>query len=733
MEIIEQDLLNKNVSNNSETLKAFPGELYVKNVHKSFGVTKALADVSFTGYFGEIHAIIGGNGCGKSTLAKVLAGVLPIDSGKVSINGAHPSTPRESHDLGVAMVFQEVLVSDEASIVDNLFIGVDGFFSKNLSEKEKQNKTRELMSELADEDIDPLMPAGNLPLSTKAWITIARSLLREPNVLILDESTAALDFDSTERLFDKMRELRDKGSAVIIVSHRIAELVRISDRCTVMRDGIDVGVLEKEEVTEKNLLRLMTGKEQKTDKTKEDAHQTKYSQVSLKAINMQVWPDSERSDFKLRKGEIVGITGLDGHGQDDFVRILAGVANAYDGFTEVDIDHSHKYYIIKNLEDAIKHDIEFVSGDRKREGILPNLSIVENLGISMYHKFSKIPGVRFIDWGAINDVVDWEVERLAIKTGPKDNLITSLSGGNQQKVMLGRAFATQPKTLVLLDPARGIDLQTKLDLYKQLREFADEGNSVIYMSSELEEFIGFCSRVVVFRNGSIFETFTDAQINADGILESMFGHRQNATPEKKSTNQYSDKKQDSNKLNNEAKKNQPDNKLEHEVKKYNVSKYFEKKTEKINPASVTKKDFSATDEEQFNNILSSTKKNNKRKNYEKKKQIDPTPELNEYSENDSKKFADLIASGEQLIKNKGNMSYRNKKNNEGYSDTDEKLFNKYSSLTQDQTSEQDSNEINTKEKKKEHSLNQGNNASGSKTFEYNEKDVALFDKLMSKK
>ena len=733
MEIIEQDLLNKNVSNNSETLKAFPGELYVKNVHKSFGVTKALADVSFTGYFGEIHAIIGGNGCGKSTLAKVLAGVLPIDSGKVSINGAHPSTPRESHDLGVAMVFQEVLVSDEASIVDNLFIGVDGFFSKNLSEKEKQNKTRELMSELADEDIDPLMPAGNLPLSTKAWITIARSLLREPNVLILDESTAALDFDSTERLFDKMRELRDKGSAVIIVSHRIAELVRISDRCTVMRDGIDVGVLEKEEVTEKNLLRLMTGKEQKIDKTKEQAHQTKYSQVSLKAINMQVWPDSERSDFKLRKGEIVGITGLDGHGQDDFVRILAGVANAYDGFTEVDIDHGQKYYTIKNLEDAIKHDIEFVSGDRKREGILPNLSIVENLGISMYHKFSKIPGVRFIDWGAINDVVDWEVERLAIKTGPKDNLITSLSGGNQQKVMLGRAFATQPKTLVLLDPARGIDLQTKLDLYKQLREFADEGNSVIYMSSELEEFIGFCSRVVVFRNGSIFETFTDAQINADGILESMFGHRQNATPEKKSTNQYSDKKQDSNKLNNEAKKNQPDNKLEHEVKKYNVSKYFEKKTEKINPASVTKKDFSATDEEQFNNILSSTKKNNKRKNYEKKKQIDPTPELNEYSENDSKKFADLIASGEQLIKNKGNMSYRNKKNNEGYSDTDEKLFNKYSSLTQDQTSEQDSNEINTKEKKKEHSLNQGNNASGSKTFEYNEKDVALFDKLMSKK
>ena len=484
MEIKEQNLIKDNASDDSGALKTFPGELYVKNVHKSFGVTKALANVSFTGYFGEIHAIIGGNGCGKSTLAKVLAGVLPIDSGKVSIKGAHPSTPKESRNLGVAMVFQEVLV--------------------------------------ADEEIDPLMPAGNLPLSIKAWITIARGLLREPDVLILDESTAALDFDSTERLFDKMRELRDKGSAVIIVSHRIAELVRISDRCTVMRDGIDVGVLQKEEVTEKNLLSLMTGKEQKSDRTTDAAHQSKYSQVSLKTTNMQVWSDSEKSNFELRKGEIVGVTGLDGHGQDDFVRILAGVTNAFDGFTEVNINHGHKFYPIRSLEEAMQHDIEFVSGDRKREGILPNLSIVENLGISMYHKFSKIPGVRLIDWGAINDVVDWEVERLAIKTGPRENLITSLSGGNQQKVMLGRAFATQPKILILLDPARGIDLNTKLDLYKQLREFADDGNSVVYMSSELEEFIGFCSRVVVFREGSIFETFIDEQINADGMLESMF-------------------------------------------------------------------------------------------------------------------------------------------------------------------------------------------------------------------
>ena len=732
MEIKEQNLLRDNDSANSENLKAFPGELYVKNVHKSFGVTKALADVSFTGYFGEIHAIIGGNGCGKSTLAKVLAGVLPIDSGKVSIKGAHPSTPKESRNLGVAMVFQEVLVADEASVVDNLFIGVDGFITKNLSDKEKQDKARELLSELADEEIDPLMPAGNLPLSIKAWITIARGLLREPDVLILDESTAALDFDSTERLFEKMRELRDKGSAVIIVSHRIAELVRISDRCTVMRDGIDVGVLEKEEVTEKNLLRLMTGKEQKADRSVDAAHQTKYSQISLKTKNLQVWPDSNKSDFELRKGEIVGVTGLDGHGHDDFVRILAGVDNAFDGFTEVNINNENKYFSIKGLDDAIKHDIEFVSGDRKREGILPNLSITENLGISMYHKFSKIPGVRFIDWGAINDVVDWEVERLAIKTGPRENLITSLSGGNQQKVMLGRAFATQPKILILLDPARGIDLHTKLDLYKQLREFADDGNSVIYMSSELEEFIGFCSRVVVFREGSIFETFINEQINADGILESMFGHRQNPSFEKELNSQSTEKNNDQTKLKNLTNKKQSDNKLETEVKKHNISNYFNKKTEKISPVIATKTGFSAKDEEQFNNILNSTKKNSYKEKFDQKQKNDQYQEKYDYSENDSKKFEELIASGEQLIRKKGKSSYRNNKNKETYSISDEELFNKHLSLNQDNSLTQNLDKKAAKINK-EQLLNREHNSSESKTFEYNEKDVAQFEKLMSKK
>lgn len=723
-----QSTLENNVSDSPEILTKFPGELHVKNVSKSFGVTKALDDVSFTGYFGEIHAIIGGNGCGKSTLAKVLAGVLPIDSGKVSINGHHPSTPKESRNLGVSMVFQEVLVADEASIVDNLFIGIDGFFSKTMSDKEKQEKARTLLSELADEDIDPLMPAANLPLSTKAWITIARGLLSEPDLLILDESSAALDFDSTERLFNKMRELRNKGTAIIIVTHRIAELVRISDRCTVMRDGKDVGVLEKSEITEKNLLQLMTGKDQSKDSVKQEAHKTSHSQAALRINKMRVWPTSEESNFELLKGEIVGITGLDGHGQDDFVRILAGISTADTGVPQVSINHGDDFSSINTLEDAKKHGIAFVSGDRKKEGILPNLSIVENLAISMYDKNTNIPGVRLIEWGAINDIYDWEVERLAIKAGAKENLITSLSGGNQQKVMLGRVFATHPKTLVLLDPARGIDLQTKRDLYKQLREFADEGNSVIYMSSELEEFIGFCSRVIVFRNGSIFETFLDQQINADGILESMFGHIQN---ENLNNNQNFIVDEEESKIDKHLvdSKHTENKKLENDVSKYNVSKYFKNEIKAVDSVKPKNQDFSSADEEHFNSIINSSesKKNNGKK-FEKKT-VDELADSFEYSQDDSNQFDKLM----EFNKSSNRRFNSSKiKKTDTYSDSDEKLFNKSISQSEENETKRESINADGSHKKKANPNNLDSKSNKSNTQEYSKDDIQKFEKLNTK-
>ena len=495
----------------------------VLGVRKIYGVTRALDGCSFSARRGEIHAIVGGNGCGKSTLAKVMSGVALPDAGQFSILGHTPRTPLEARRAGIATVYQEVLVADACSVADNLFVGSDRLFTKSRPTTEKLATARALMQELTGLDIDPEMDTGGLPLSIKQWITIGRALLMNPEVLILDESSAALDLDSTERLFAKMRELRDQGATVIIVTHRIAELIRISDRATVMRDGRDVGVLEKAEITEKNLLGLMTGDRDLSHGDEADAaQQTASEEVVMRANGLRIWPEADRIHFDLRRGEIVGVAGLDGQGQNELVRALAGVAPALEGLPRVRTE-AGDLVEISGLEAAETCRIAYVSGDRRHEGIFPNLNIFENLLIPLYRKHIENGRLGIIMWADLSAIFDWFVERLSIKVGEKTNKITSLSGGNQQKVLLGRAFAQQPHILVLNDPARGIDVETKRELYNHLRDFASQGHSVVFLSSELEEFIGLCNRVIVIRHGGVFDTFTADEIDPDRILEAMFG------------------------------------------------------------------------------------------------------------------------------------------------------------------------------------------------------------------
>ena len=534
---MNEEQIQDSASNEEKALSSpkAGGDIYVQDAEKSFGVTKALNGVNFKANFGEIHAIVGGNGCGKSTLAKVISGVLPLDKGKVSIMGHSPNSPIEAQKVGISTVFQEVMIAEEATVYENLFIGYDTFFGKRLNHREKVEKAASIMLELAGEFVDPYTLASQLSLGMKAWITIGRAFLRNPKVLILDESSAALDFDSTERLFAKMRSLRDQGAAIFIVTHRIAELVRISDRATVMRDGKDVGVLAGDEITEKNLLRLMTGdkKFSTASENKSSPPLSKTNEIVLSSKNLKVWETGSEINFDLPKGEILGVTGLDGQGQDNFVKALSGIDQPLGGDVIVKQSDEEReltkkeHKKIGSLLDAKKSGIAYVSGDRKKEGIFPNMSIYENMVIPLYKgKQAKTSGgfLGFIKWIELNGIFDWEVERLSIKTGPKNNLITSLSGGNQQKVMIARAFTTTPKILILNDPARGIDVGAKRDLYKHLRIFVNEGGTVIFLSSELEEFIGLCHRVLVFRDGSIFETFEKEDINPNVILEGMFGH-----------------------------------------------------------------------------------------------------------------------------------------------------------------------------------------------------------------
>ncbi|UCF92480.1 MAG: YbhB/YbcL family Raf kinase inhibitor-like protein [Desulfobacterales bacterium] len=510
----------------SETAAVTPptvmGGISIVGVRKAFGVTKALDGVNFHASVGEIHAVVGGNGSGKSTLAKVMSGVLPPDAGQVSVLGHSPSSPQEARAIGIGTVFQEVLVAEECSVVDNLFLGSDRLFAKSMPFKNKVAAAEALMLDLTGHEVDAGTLVGSLPLGIKQWITIGRALLWQPKVLILDESSAALDLDSTERLFAKIRQLRDQGVIIIIITHRIAELMLVSDKATVLRDGRDVGVLEKKDITEKNLLRLMTGKTPSSALSRSSTPEDRTGEVLLRTDRLRIWPRSPEITFGLHRGEIVGVAGLDGQGQSDFVRILAGVQKADQSHPTV-ANPAGGYAEIRGLADAATCGVSCVSGDRAREGIFANLSIYENLLLPMYRRRSKAGKLKLIHWGELTGAFDWEVERLSIKMGERTDRITSLSGGNQQKVMVGRAFAVNPNILILNDPARGIDITAKSDLYGHLVNFAALGKSVVYMSSEIEELIGLCSRVIVFRNGGIFDEFTGNSINPANILHAMFG------------------------------------------------------------------------------------------------------------------------------------------------------------------------------------------------------------------
>ncbi|WP_192179074.1 sugar ABC transporter ATP-binding protein [Mesorhizobium amorphae] len=493
----------------------------LSGVSKSFGETRALVNCQFSARAGEVHAIVGENGSGKSTLAKIISGVLREDSGEVHVLGATPRNPVEAQALGVATIFQEVLVADEASVIDNLYVGLDGLLRRKFSARQREQEARSLLKRFTGLDIDPSMPVGTLPLSIKQWIVICRAILRQPKLLILDESSAALDLDATMRLHGEISRLRDAGTCVLIVTHRISELVRIADRATVLRDGSTMGVLDKVDINEKNLLELMTPRDRHVSEADNRGSSKKAALPPLMSISdLRSVQGAEPINFKLEPGTIVGVTGLDGQGHERFIATAVGIASAHQGAPLVHLPDG-SIAAIKKLSDAEALGVAYVSGDRKREGIFPDLSVFENLALGLYR--DNLGPMGFIQRAAPVSAFAREVQRFSIKVGNASNKITSLSGGNQQKVLVARAFAKKPRLIVLNDPARGVDLGTKRDFYRELRAFADDGGAVIYLSSEIEEFIGFADRVDVFVDGGIFRSLTGDEIAEEPILAAMFG------------------------------------------------------------------------------------------------------------------------------------------------------------------------------------------------------------------
>lgn len=480
-------------------------------ISKRFGETVALNKCSITIEPGEVHAVVGENGSGKSTLAKILSGVLLPDSGKLSVFGGTPLSPIEARALGVATIFQEVLVADELTVFENLYAGADGLWSRGQSKLDARTNGQDMLRRLVGDDVDLDAIVGTLPLSLKQWIVIARSLLSKPKLLILDESSAALDLDATARLHTEIRKLKAEKCCIVIVTHRIAELIKITDRATVLRDGTVVGAVSGQDITEKNLLSLMspTRTALHDAKVAKKSNKTSDGAVIASAKALVIKSESSAFDFDLRQGEIVGVTGLDGQGHTNFVRVMAGILPSFGGSLSLD-----------------SQDVAFISGDRAKEGIFPNLSIFENFALAMYRTTSGFLG--WLDRKALADQFRTEVQRFKIKTGPWSNRITSLSGGNQQKVLIGRAFALTPKVIVLDDPARGVDAGTKRELYAELKAFAANGGAVIYLSSEIEEFFGFADRALVFREGTLFDSIDEAEMSEHSILAAMFGQARSA-------------------------------------------------------------------------------------------------------------------------------------------------------------------------------------------------------------
>jgi ABC-type sugar transport system ATPase subunit len=497
----------------------------VSNVQKSFGETRALRNANLVAAMGEVHAIVGENGSGKSTLAKIISGVFASDAGGVSLLGQTPKNPQHTLSLGAATIFQEMMLAEQLSITENMFAGSDGLWRKHFSQSEKRNETKMILERLSGQGIDPDARVADLPLHLKQWIVLGRAIRLNPKVLILDESSAALDLEGTARLHQEIRRLRNGGTCVIIVTHRIAELVKIADRATVLRDGVTVGDFEKADITEHNLLSLMSADSRKSNDVQRSSHIEALSRKTmLRCQGLQLQMDARPFDFSLKAGEIVGVAGLDGAGQTEFVRVLAGISPGHAGSVEV-VDASGAGTRISSVVDAGLSGIAYVSGDRKREGIFPSLSTFENFSMSLYGRHKSKIGI--IDRRNLLKIFGSEKDRLSIKANSPSDRITVLSGGNQQKVLIARAFANHPNVIVLNDPARGVDIGTKQELYRQLIAFAERGGAVVYLSSETEEFLGFADRVAVFVGMSLFDIVADEDLGGNVLLHAMFGRKSN--------------------------------------------------------------------------------------------------------------------------------------------------------------------------------------------------------------
>jgi ABC-type sugar transport system ATPase subunit len=472
--------------------------LKVDSLKKAFGPTQALSDCSIEVKVGEIHAVVGENGSGKSTLVKVLSGVHSPDAGSIHLDGLSISripTPRDAMDAGVATVFQEVLTIDARSVAENIWLGLDDLFTRRISDDVKRDRAQKTLASLMASPPHLETPIDALSLSERQTCCIARALMHDPKMLILDESTSALDVETRDRLFKMLRELAKNGTSIVFISHRMDEISEIADRVTVMRSGETVATLTRAQAKPEELVRLMTGADHLVAKEALEREARKGGEVLLKIDGMPLRGGGAPVALEVRAGEIVGLAGLEGHGQDDFIKALAFMGLP---------------------------DVAYVPRERRAESIFESKSIRENFGMPTLARDTRRGVLRPRE---TKRRLSSYIDQLSIKLGDSDDLITTLSGGNQQKVIVARWLATNPRVLLLNDPTRGVDIGAKRDLYALLSGLAEQGMGIVMLSTEVDEQVELMDRVLVFREHEMVREMPRKELSREALVAAFFGQR----------------------------------------------------------------------------------------------------------------------------------------------------------------------------------------------------------------
>lgn len=502
--------------------------LEVSNVSKRYGATHALRDVSFTVVRGSVHAIIGENGAGKSTLIKSLSGLENQDSGTFLLEGQdyRPRNLVESRSHGVSTAFQELGLLPNLSVADNLFLPRLG--DGNIATRRRQNEQAAtgILAEYGLGHVRPTAEVGRMSLADKQKLEIVRAISHEPRVLLLDEPTAALP--DPEWLYEVIKRLKSKYQTLTIlyISHRLNEIRDLCERATILRNGQVVDTVEMQDVDDEKVVSLMAGSaETRTEQS-----------IGKRRSGREVGPESLVVDglygektadvsFSLHQGEILGVAGLQGQGQREVFRMLAGVQRPLRGEIVVDGRPAK----LRNPRRALKHGLSFVPEERKVEGLLPGLKTLSNVSISSLSK-ATTAGFLFgrkerVACLAPSEIVDLSDEYLG-----KD--IDALSGGNQQKAVVARSLMNEAKHLLLYDPSRGVDVGTKASLYDMMRTVTDSGTSILWYSTDLQELVNVCDRILVFYRGSVVAEVRGEEATVEGLMKAITGQGFAATPKR---------------------------------------------------------------------------------------------------------------------------------------------------------------------------------------------------------